>query len=365
MNEEQYIGAFQNILIDIDDDKIKKPFYNKEKCVLDLYEKISFPYENEEIEINIHMIGYLSIKTRDINKLFNLEITDYQNNSNREKIEYFAYLIFSSFFGLIDGCYFLNTDKEHRYPVDFFLYNQSENVFSQNGGSGRFTSALSLQYNYKDMPFPNIYSDIAFKLQGGGTQIKIDEFVKMFSDKIQEMRNNINKLDEVYYQLNTRFYKYMSIRFTEGVLVIGWTICEYLINRIFENGIDENLKKSRCNFFNNTTNKGKYPWAYDSSQRLRSYNKLLAKAGFDCSVKIKILQTELDCFKQEIETREEEGDNIIKKPLYEILDNLRNLRNKFVHDPNKHYKSIMLNHKSIFSNLNLSKRLLLQIHLEM
>ena len=115
-----------------------------------------------------------------------------------------------------------------------------------------------------------------------------------------------------------------------GVLVHGWTACEYLLNTFFKTKIT--TKDDKDAWRNSVNNSSKYPWAfYRKSNQLKKYDDLIG----DAHGKIELMSVNnMLGAKLEVTGRAQN--------LYDALMELKKLRNDFVHNPAGQDSAVML-----------------------
>lgn len=289
-----------------------QPFWDEIESVLKIVATVEYQYKNVIVNINIHRASFISIQEDEL-----LQISS-RSSILKSDLDKLAYYIFYSFCGMLDEYFITNEYAPNRIPIETF-YRDENNKFQMRNSSQRFINAMMVD-NVHITPREKSWELIKV-LNNGWTVSKIDEFlVKINKQKKEKL---FFDFDEEYYFLISSFDKNRYLVYNEGLLITGWTICEYLINFLFNLNASEGLKNNRKDYFNDIT---KFPFAFNSKQKLRSYSDLIGKAECNAEHKLDILKKE---------------GKFISSDLHSHLIKLRSTRNTFIHNPSKNSLEII------------------------
>lgn len=306
-------------------DNFSKPFWEDLDDTFEVVAKIEYIFKGVTININIHRISFISISDNELEKISSHE------NINEPDIVKLAYYIFYSFTGMLDFYFISNEDLPNQIPVESFSYDESGKI-RREGASERFMYAQMINDYYDDpIEKANAFSGV---LKRNWATIEIDKFLLTIDKKKKEKA--FFGFDEEYYFLISSLDKNRYLAYNEGLLITGWTICEYLINFLFELNVGEDLKESRTSYFDDID---KFPFAFDSRKKeLRPYKKLINKIECSAEHRLEILKNE---------------GKFNSSDLCEKLKILRNNRNIFIHKPAKNSLEIIkVNHLMLWSKIS-------------
>ncbi|HBD27275.1 hypothetical protein [Flavobacterium sp.] len=289
-----------------------KPFWDEIGNVLDVVAIIEYEYKGVIVNINIHRISFFSISDEELNKISTLP------SINEVDIDKLAYYIFYSFSGMLDFYFITNEDLPNRIPIESFSCDENKKIHRQDA-SERFMYAQMID-DYYETPIEKAMT-LSQVLKNSWSSMKIDKF--LLTIEKQKIEKKFYNFNEEYYFLISSLDKNRYLAYNEGILITGWTICEYLINFMFGINVTEDLKNERKNHFNNIA---KFPFAFDSKEKLRGYSDLINKAECSAEHKLEILKKE---------------GKFNSSELYSDLIKLRSKRNVFIHDPAKNSLEII------------------------
>lgn len=287
-------------------------YWDEIESVLKIVATIEYQYKDVIVNINIHRASFISIKEDEL-----LQISSRPSILEAD-LDKLAFYIFYSFCGMLDEYFITNEYTPNRIPIETF-YRDENDKFQMRNPSQRFINAMMVD-NVCKTPREKSW-ELAKVLKNGWTVSEIDEFLVMIEKRKAE--KTFFEFDEEYYFLISSFDKNRYLVYNEGLLITGWTICEYLINYLFKINVTENLKNTRRDFFNNSA---KFPFAFNSKDKLRGYSELTAKAECNSEHKLEILNVE---------------GKFNSSNLHLSLIKLRSKRNIFIHDPSKNSLEII------------------------
>lgn len=333
---QEYIGVFLEPRVNFLKEFSQKEDWSREFLeeighLMDVVDTFSFYFKGESLTINIHKIGFLSILRND---LVSFKARQLEIGFDWLKEEKLAYYIFLSLFGCTRWFY-LKGECNRKLPVGTFYFDHESSVFSRkNGDISRFLEMQLLSNTYsKSSTLPKNKShavnflsenEIRYLRTLTGTSFSNDTAEKFKYSIIENIKQKQDlDFDEEYYYLEAHFRSHSIAMFPEGVLLTGWTICEYLINRLFKISGSDITNKKRKEFFNN---KNEFPWAFDSKEKLRGYSKLIGRA--ECTVEHKM---ELLVCENKLMSSNKYLEN--EDTLSDVLISLRRKRNNYVHSP--------------------------------
>jgi hypothetical protein len=289
-----------------------QPFWDEIESVLNIVATIKYQYKDSFVNINIHRVSFISIQEDELLKISSIQSILEPN------IDKLAFYIFYSFCGMLDEYFITNEYTPNRIPIENF-YRDENNKFQMQNASLRFRDAILLEEFYKN---PREKSwELAKVLKNGYCTMKIEEFL-LTVDK-HKKEKSFYGFDEEYYFLISSLDKNRALVYNEGILITGWTICEYLINFLFALDVNSELKEVRREYFKDSN---KYPFAFDSKGKLRGYSELIAKADCNAEHKLEILNLE---------------GKFNSSDLHSSLKKLRGRRNIYIHDPSKNSLEII------------------------